>query len=218
MPNHMPSTQAVRWALDEFAMPDIFTMPAEQVEHIEPDAHETPVDVAARLAAERARAEADAYARGRADGEHEARVVAEAQLSAAVAALAEAVNSVRVHEARWVANAEENIAALAVAVARHIVGREVTDDPEIIRALVTRALLGMPLDSAIVVRLHPDDMTACAALVVPDVGGRTPDIRWTADPHIMRGGCLVEGRERIIDGRIDTSLERAYRSIGNIQT
>ena len=32
-----------------------------------------------------------------------------------------------------------------------------------------------------------------------------------------RGGCLVEGRERIIDGRVDTSLERAYRSIGQVQ-
>jgi flagellar assembly protein FliH len=124
---------------------------------------------------------------------------------------------VRLHEARWTANAEENVAALAIAVARHIVGREVSADPETVRALVRRALVGMPLDSAIVVRLHPDDLAACAGLVVPEVAGRTPDIRWTADPHIMRGGCLIEGRERIIDGRIDTSLERAYRSIGNIQ-
>jgi flagellar biosynthesis/type III secretory pathway protein FliH len=75
----------------------------------------------------------------------------------------------------------------------------------------------MPVDSSIVVRLHHDDLAACAGLITPDAAGRTPDIRWTADPHNQRGGCLIEGRERIIDGRIDTSLERAYRSIGNIQ-
>jgi len=27
----------------------------------------------------------------------------------------------------------------------------------------------------------------------------------------------VEGRERIIDGRVDTSLGRAYRAIGQVQ-
>lgn len=213
----MPPMQAVSWALDEFAMPDIFTMPAAHAEESESEIPEAPVDVGALLAAERTRAETEAYARGRADGEREAKARAESEISTAVAALTEAVQVVRLHEARWVGNAEANIAALAVAVARHIVGREVIADPETVRALVTRALVGMPLDSAIVVRLHPDDMTACAALTVPDVAGRTSDIRWTADPHIMRGGCLIEGRERIIDGRIDTSLERAYRSIGNIQ-
>jgi flagellar assembly protein FliH len=213
----MPTMQAVSWALDEFAMPDIFTMPVERAEESEPAIEEPAVDVGALLAAERMRAETEAYARGRADGEREAKARAESEISTAVAALTEAVQVVRLHEARWVGNAEANIAALAVAVARHIVGREVTADPETVRALVTRALIGMPLDSAIVVRLHPDDMAACAALTIPDVAGRTPDIRWTADPHIVRGGCLIEGRERIIDGRIDTSLERAYRSIGNIQ-
>ena len=213
----MPSLEAVSWALDEFAMPDIFAMPAERTEHGDPDSREVEADVAESLAAERARVEADAYARGRAEGGHEARLEAESVLSTAMAALAEAVNAVRLHEARWVSNAEENIAALAVAVARHIVGREVNSDPETVRELVRSALVAMPIDASIVVRLHHDDLAACAGLIVPDAAGRTPDIRWTADPHVLRGGCLIEGRERIIDGRIDTSLERAYRSIGNIQ-
>ena len=213
----MSSLHAVSWALDEFAMPDIFAMPEEPAHVDEPTAPEISIDLAAELAAERARAEADAYARGRAEGEREARLQAQSEMSTAIAALAEAVNDVRLHEARWIANAEENIAALSVAVARHIVGREVSADPETVRELVKRALVGFPIDSSIVVRLHHDDLAACAGLITPDAAGRTPDIRWTADPHIMRGGCLIEGRERIIDGRIDTSLERAYRSIGNIQ-
>ena len=205
------------WALDEFAMPDIFAIPEEPGHVDDPTAPVTEIDLAAELAAERARAEADAYARGRAEGEREARLQVQSEMSTAIAALAEAVNDVRLHEARWIANAEENIAALSVAVARHVVGREVSADPETVRELVKRALVGFPLDSSIVVRLHHDDLAACAGLITPDAAGRTPDIRWTADPHIMRGGCLIEGRERIIDGRIDTSLERAYRSIGNIQ-
>jgi flagellar biosynthesis/type III secretory pathway protein FliH len=43
------------------------------------------------------------------------------------------------------------------------------------------------------------------------------EILWQADAHVVRGGCLVEGRERVLDGRIDTALERVYRSLGQVQ-
>jgi flagellar assembly protein FliH len=202
--------RVMSWALDEFAMPDIFPVADEH----EPEDIEQPHVHAAE---ERSRIEAEAHARGRAEGERAARAQLETGVGEAVDALREAVSMVQMHEARWVANAEENIAALAVAVARHIVQREVSSDPSTVRELVSRALVGFPLDAQIVVRLNPADIAACGTLVVPNSAGRTPDIRYTADPHIMRGGCLIEGRDRIIDGRIDTSLERAYRAIGNIQ-
>jgi flagellar biosynthesis/type III secretory pathway protein FliH len=37
-----------------------------------------------------------------------------------------------------------------------------------------------------------------------------------ADPAVGRGGCLVEGRERILDGRLDVALERAYRTLAGL--
>ena len=205
---------ATPWALDELAMPEEYFGES-------PDAHlvtgEHPVDPQAQFASELARAEAAAFACGRAEGVRDTRAVVDAELSKAVAAVNEVASMVQLHESRWIANAEENIAALAVAVARHIVQHEVTVDAGSIRGLVTRALVQLPVDQPIVARLNPEDIASCGALVTPDASGRAPDIRWVADPHIMRGGCLVEGRERIIDGRIDTSLERVYRSIGNLQ-
>lgn len=36
---------------------------------------------------------------------------------------------------------------------------------------------------------------------------------WVADARVSRGGCMVEGRERIVDGRIETALERVYRRL-----
>lgn len=205
---------ATPWALDELALPDPFAIDTHDVSETTGE-HE--IDLHAHYASELSRAEAAAFARGRAEGVRDTRAVVDAELSKAVAAVLEAARMVQMHESRWIANAEENIAALAVAVARHIVQHEVTVDQASIRALVTRALVQLPVDQPIVARLHPEDIAACGALFAPDAAGRTPDIRWVADPHIMRGGCLVEGRERIIDGRIDTSLERAYRSIGNLQ-
>jgi flagellar biosynthesis/type III secretory pathway protein FliH len=208
--------QALPWALDELELPDIFPLPADVPSPAVQAAAEADL-MRAQFAAERTRAEQDAYARGRADAERAVRAQLESEVAAAAAALREAVAAVQLHEARWVANAEENVAALAVAVARHIVQHEVTADPAAVRALVMRALVQLPVDGAITVRLHPADLEACSTLIQPDASGRTPDVRFTADPHIVRGGCLVEGRERIIDGRIDTALERAYRRIGNVQ-
>lgn len=205
------------WALDELALPDLYSMPAEAVSHESLfESPEPQRDTPAR-AMDFADVQADAYARGRADGEAATRQQAEASVASALLVLADAVQSVRMHEARWTSNAEENVAALAIMVARHLVQREVESDPMIVRSLVQRALAEFPIDQIITVRLNPADLAICSAVVLADAAGRTRDVRWIAEQHILRGGCLVEGRERIIDGRIDTSLERAYRAIGQVQ-
>jgi len=206
--------QAMPWALDELPMPDIFPMSAGESERA---AAPVDIDLHAHFAAERTRLEADAYERGYRDAERAAQDAAETQLSATLDALREAIASVQLHAARWTANTEENVAAIAVSVARHIVEREVAADHTIVRDLVQRALSQFPLDQTITVRLHPDDAATCGSASIADGSGRVQDVRFVADPHIARGGCLVEGRERIIDGRVDTSLERAYRSIGQVQ-
>jgi flagellar biosynthesis/type III secretory pathway protein FliH len=41
-------------------------------------------------------------------------------------------------------------------------------------------------------------------------------VSWVADVNVSRGGVLVEGMDRIIDGRIDTALDRAYRRMAAI--
>jgi flagellar biosynthesis/type III secretory pathway protein FliH len=59
-------------------------------------------------------------------------------------------------------------------------------------------------------------------LTTPDVTEETTPIAgtreatWLADPRVSRGGCLIEGRDRIVDGRVDTALERAYRHMADL--
>ena len=208
-----------KWALDELEMPDIFEGPLSR-------------DIAARSEAgiahasgeqtvtahqELARTEAAAYAHGRADGEKLAWSELLPRVESIAQALAEALEDVRLHQARWTANAEENLAVLAVAVARQLIAREVETDATIVSGLVQRALAQFPLDQPVTVRLHPDDAVSCTELLQPSEGTRFHEIRWAADAQVHRGGCMVEGRERIIDGRVDTALERIYQSIGNVQ-
>ena len=154
MTEKFTSMQALPWALEELPMPEIFPLFGNPDGTAATEAEAT-VDVHTHYASELTRVEQESYNHGYAEGETAARGECEARVALAVSALAEAAAMIQLHEARWVSNAEENIAALAVAVARHIVAREVTMDPIGIHALVTRALAQLPVDQPIVVRLHP---------------------------------------------------------------
>lgn len=211
---------ATPWSLDEFVAHDVFfaAMPAAESAPAPAGGNAGAIEAEfeARLVAERARIEADAYARGRADGERAARATIEQSLQAALSMLSEATQSVRMHETRWVSNIEENIAAIAVSVARHLVQREISADPSFVATLVNNALAQYPVDQEITIRVAPEDLATCRAVIDADTSGART-LRWIGDASIERGGCLTEGRERIIDGRVDTALERAYRTIAQIQ-
>jgi flagellar biosynthesis/type III secretory pathway protein FliH len=62
--------------------------------------------------------------------------------------------------------------------------------------------------------VHPEDLAACERFSGAEHVGAT--VRLVADTSVIRGGCLTEGRERIIDGRIDSALERVYRSLAQV--
>lgn len=186
----------------------------------------------AELEHARAQAEMDAQERGRSEleariaaahavgfdaGYAEGEAAAMARLRTAIAAADGTIDTMRANEAEWQQAATENISALAVAVAHHIVGRAIDTDPSIIAELVKRALAEFPIDQPVRVRVNPQDLSL---LSLPDVAGGDPiaiapnrDVRWLADARITPGGCMVEGRDRIIDGRVDTALERVYRQL-----
>lgn len=175
--------------------------------------------VAQRLAELRPALEQAAFARGRDAGMREAGELAREPIARVVSALSDALASVRAHEQRWLGNIEENLAAIAVTVARHLIHRELTATPAVVTDLVLRALHQFPLERQLVVRLHPDDHALVREALARDASALDPalEIRWVADASVVRGGCLVEGRERVLDGRMDTALERAYRALGQVQ-
>jgi flagellar biosynthesis/type III secretory pathway protein FliH len=178
----------------------------------------------ARLVAERAERErllADAYARGYEEGRLAGEIAEGTRLRHAVASAEQALAQATAGEEKWAGVLEENLCALAVALARQLLGRELAADPALVADLVRRALAEFPLDQALTVRVHPLDLAALAsagagagaeeAARLSVSGGR--EVRWVADARVDRGGCMVEGRERIVDGRMDTALERLYRRL-----
>lgn len=173
---------------------------------------------AAQLEAEaREQILAEAYQRGHEDGRTAGEIAEGARLRHAVQAADQAVEEIRENEARWAGTIEENICAVAVAVARQIIGRELETDGRVVADLVRRALAECPIDQPVQIRVHPNDLTVISSMTNADgtpvtvTGSR--EARWAADTRIQPGGCVIEGRDRIIDGRVDTGLERLYRRL-----
>lgn len=163
--------------------------------------------------------EQQAYARGYQDGQLAGVQAEAARMRAALSAMDDALLRLQGEAEAWVGNARENVCAIAVAVARQVLMREIEGDASLVATLATRALVEIPVDQPVVVRMHPDDLHVLESL--PDEAGASraslngdrSQVQWVADPRVARGGCLIEGRDRIIDGRIDTGLERLYRRL-----
>jgi flagellar assembly protein FliH len=180
------------------------------------DCAQDAADAAAALARV---AELDAsYARGMSDGRAQGELAERARLRGAMMAAECALDDVRLGESRWLANIEENIAAIAVAMAQQIVVREVATTQEIVLDLVTRAVQEFGLDQALSIRVNPGDLESLMSVERGELGDASVitkgrEVRWLGDARIDAGGCVVEGRERIVDARVDTGLERLYRRL-----
>jgi flagellar assembly protein FliH len=209
-----PDATESAWALDDFYSDDLFG--AAHAADGPPFGAAAPAPaIDAELMAQ---LEASAYARGRADGEQagftQGETNARALLEAPVTALRAVAAQLSAAEQRWLSTLEENIAALAVAVAQHIIAREISIDPTTVVPIVQQAIASFPLDQPLTVRVHPDDASAVQGAMTGDTVVR--EIRVVADATVVRGGSLVEGRERIVDGRVDTALERVFRAISQV--
>ncbi|HEX6925011.1 MAG TPA: FliH/SctL family protein [Longimicrobiaceae bacterium] len=208
---------AAEWALEDLRIDDLYAdLSAEPLVGTDASAEEQRARAEAAAREELERRVREAYQRGLEEGRREGAQAEAARLKNAVRAAEAALEEVRENEARWLANIEENICAVAVAVARHVVDRELETDPEMVARVVRRALDEFPVKQPVRVRVHPRDQ----AVIESTAGeGRLPtmidgrEVQWIADVNIVPGGCLVEGRDRIIDGRVDTALMRAYRRL-----
>lgn len=179
---------------------------------------EQPLDPVAVAKAEHDREIQEAYTLGFEEGRHEGEHAEQMRLRSTLAAAEESIEVLRAGEERWQGMIEENICALAVAIARHIVDREVADNPEVLEKLVKRALSEFPIDHPVRVRVNPTDLQIILShggqAAADAITGSPPrDAHWIPDSRIAPGGCVVEGRDRIIDGRVDTALERVYRRL-----
>lgn len=155
------------------------------------------------------------YEDGLEEGRREAREELEEEVASAVDALREAAGEMEIELPRWEDAVEDNLCALAVAVARRLVGEKVEGDREVLRRTVREALDRFPPDEPVTLRMHPDDLSLIRdASGDPELQlGSGRDVEWRSDEELNRGGCLAEGPEHVVDGRTDRALLRLYKEL-----
>ncbi len=100
---------------------------------------------------------------------------------------------------------ERELLALAMALARQIVRRELKTDPTQIIGIIRDAIAALPVAARDVrVQLHPED----AAVVRQHLAPTESERAWVIveDPVMARGGCQITTATSRIDARLETRL------------
>jgi flagellar assembly protein FliH/type III secretion protein L len=146
------------------------------------------------------------------DGRRAGRAEAVATLEPAARALHEASLALGSAREEILHDLRCNVTALALAIAKRVVGREVAADSTIVGDLVARGLELVKPDSPVEIRLNPSDLDAVKAGLELRPGDETY-IHWSADPELERGGFFIEGPRRIVDGRLDEAMRVLYERL-----
>jgi flagellar assembly protein FliH len=103
------------------------------------------------------------------------------------------------------ADVERELLALAMALARQIVRRELKTDPTQIIGIIRDAIAALPVAAREVrVQLHPEDAAVVREHLAPTINERAWAI--VEDPVMARGGCQITSTNSRIDARLETRL------------
>ncbi|MBI3876003.1 MAG: hypothetical protein HY300_08615 [Verrucomicrobia bacterium] len=154
-----------------------------------------------------------AYERGRRDAERELAEQLRRQHTEFIALQNSAVASLRNGVAQAVRDSEPALVALALEVARKLVnGLPIT--PEMIEGAVREALAQVEETSDTIVQLHPEDFALLQQANSPYVTRQNSErIAFEASLEISRGGCRVQTRFGVIDGRRETKFELLQKAL-----
>jgi flagellar biosynthesis/type III secretory pathway protein FliH len=157
----------------------------------------------------------EAYRRGVDDGRRTARAQARRELASAMGVALKVMDEIKSGRAMWMSTVKENLVTLAAGIARQIVDRELSLDPTIFVETAKKAISAFPVDEPLRVRVHPEDLAMLeeADALSPDDLKGDRAVRWVLDEAMARGGCVVEGPDRIVDGRVDEALVRVVRTL-----
>jgi flagellar assembly protein FliH len=137
-----------------------------------------------------------------------------AQLCQTVGTLAGKLD--RLYE-QTVVHSREDIAKLAVEIARKIVMREISNGAYDIQAIIEEALKGVPTHQELVVHVNPKDAPLCQQLQEEHPESEFAALHFMADPGIARANCLIETPKGIVRAFVEDGLERIREALEKSQ-
>ncbi len=128
-------------------------------------------------------------AQGQREGYEAGRRAAEAELAAVAGRIAKVLETLGGEVKALDDAVEDAVVALALELARRVIGAEVSRSRDALAGLIRQVLAEIPIDTGTPrIRLHPDDLEALRAHL-PDIG--TGQVELIADDTIEPGGCRV---------------------------
>lgn len=155
--------------------------------------------------------EREAFTKGYAQGERAGLEAGGKRAEAMLRRLAQTLEELTTLRDQMVRQTERELVQLSIAIARKVLHREVTVDPELTAALAHVALERLGGATPATVRLHPDDYAIVTAGQVAPLGGRQVEV--LPDPSVARGGCLVESEFGFINASVDAQVDEIARAV-----
>lgn len=153
----------------------------------------------------------ESYERGLQDGKN----LAERGLLNVFKSLRTAVEGLHTLREKVMRESEDELIRLIMMVSRKVILREVTQDRNILEAVVQRAIADISERDEIIVHLNPDDYS-----MVTSSGNEyfrkelvMDRMQFKADPAVVIGSCRVETEMGTIDASIDSQLEEIFRRL-----
>ncbi len=165
-----------------------------------------------------------AWQEGHHQGRTEARAAVEAEGRAAWAARQEALRAevdgmvAQIAEARatlW-ARQEPEMVALALDIARQVVKTEVTQNPEVVRALIANAVRRITDKDNVRVRVSVADAPRVKEMRqdLMEMMDGLRHLEIVDDRRVGGGGCVIETNAGTIDAKIETQFSEVARALG----
>ena len=155
--------------------------------------------------------ERDAFTKGYAQGERAGLEAGGKRAEAMLRRLAATLEELSGLRDNMVRQTERELVQLSIAIARKVLHREVSIDPELTAALAHIALERLGGAAPATVRLHPDDYATVTSGQVAPLSGRQVEV--LPDPGVARGGCVVESEFGSINASVDAQLDEIARAV-----
>lgn len=155
----------------------------------------------------------EAHAAGQREGEAAGRQRAAAELQPVIERLARSIEEIGSLRGRLRAEAEADLVQLSLAIARRILRRELSIDPEALHGLVLGALEKLSGQELTRVRVHP----AHAALVTESLRQNSPaaKVEVLVDPSRPVGTVIFETQRGNLDASVESQLQEIERGLAD---
>src|SRR5579863_7318484 len=155
-----------------------------------------------------------AYAQGHRDGVAAAQKEAEAQVRSVIERLARSLEEITGMRQRLRHEAEEDVIALAIAIARRVLHREITMDPGALLGLAKAALEKVDARELHRVRVHAGNAAMLQEFL--EKIGVPRRVEVVSDPALERGAVVLETGRGMLDASVGTQLVEIERGFADM--